>query len=271
MTNCLELSACVDFKDLEKKIVGLFLSKNLDYYISERFITKNRTRYVFSVKATDNIPKKKIAELLGNWIVDLYEPILVEEILRNEFFECETDKRKVLTSIYEILATMEKIYDKEYIVKKITKYLESEDCIQLDGFIRFRLNEYWHKLYWIICEAIEEFYVEKDYEAFLMLLSEYIDERQSMIDLLHIKTDSNGEYLFYDFRMSKIEINYRDFASVNSIENFLTKDDMLLSILITLAPKRIIWHNSDFVENKNIKNTLMSVFKNRFSICNDTE
>ncbi len=271
MTNCLELSACVDFKNLEEKIVGIFSSKNLDYYISERLVSKNKIRYVFSIKATDNIPKKKIAELLGDWIVDLYEPILVEEILRNEFFECEADKKKVLTSVSDNLSAAEKLYDKEYIVKKITKYLESEEYIQLDGFIRFRLNEYWHKLYWIICEAIEEFYVEKDYEAFLMLLSEYVDERQSMIDLLHIKTDSNGEYLFYDFKMSKIEINYKDFASVNPIENFLTKDDILLSILITLAPKRIIWHNADLVKNKNITNTLARIFKDKFSVCDDCE
>lgn len=269
LTNCLELSACVDFKDLEEKIVKFFSNENLNYYISERFVTKNKTRYVFTIKATDNIPKGEIAELLGDWIVDLYEPILVEEILKNEFFECESDKKTVLKSVFDNLSTMEKIYDKKYIVKKITKYLESDNYIQLDGFIRFRLNEYWHKLYWIICEAIEEFYVEKDYNAFLILLSEYVDERQSMIDLLHIKTDSNGEYLFYDFKMSKIEVNYKDFASMNPTENFLTKDDILLSILITLAPKRIIWHNADLVKNKNITNTLEHIFKDRFSVCND--
>ena len=141
----------------------------------------------------------------------------------------------------------------------------------MDGFIRFRLPLYRQELYLNLCEAMEEFYIEKEYEDFIKLLSEYIQYKQPLIDLIHIKTEFDGEISFYDFTKSKIELSVENDDVCNPIENFLTKDDILISILIALAPKRIIWHKTEFANNQNILNTIKSIFGERFSVCDGCE
>ena len=116
-------------------------------------------------------------------------------------------------------------------------------------------------------DAAEEYYIEKEYEEFIELLSDYIDQCPSMIYLLHISHKPDGEFLFYDFTKTKIRIDAEKTTAHNPIENFLTYEDMLVSILITLAPKRIIWHSSEKHENNNITKTIQRIFKDRFSVC----
>jgi len=73
--------------------------------------------------------------------------------------------------------------------------------------------------------------------------------------------------LIYDFTKTNISINLEKTTPYNPIENFLTNEDILISILIALAPKRIIWHSTENSENLNITKTIKAIFKERFSIC----
>ena len=160
LTNCLELVSRIDLKKLGDEITGLISENEIDYFVVENIYD----RYTFFIKTFNNISKEDIAELLGNWIIEFYEPIVIDELLKGEFFEDETDRNKVYKAILDKSDSSLKLYNKKIIVKKITKYLESENLIQIDGLIRFRLCDYRNELYMSVCEAIEEFYIKKDYE-----------------------------------------------------------------------------------------------------------
>ena len=99
----------------------------------------------------------------------------------------------------------------------------------------------------------------------------YIDDKIPMVDLLHIKANPDGSFSFYDFRQSSIAFSVEEDSVSQLFKNFLTEEDKLISVLITLAPKRIIWQETEKNKNQNIIKTVSEIFKDRFSLCNGCE
>lgn len=264
MSDSVEISSGINLAVVADKIVQSAYN-GIDYFIIEEVKGKNN-RYILNLTSQKSLQKEYIAELLSDWILRYYEPEIMAEILQSDFVDNEFDKQQILSAVTKQADFIRYFYNKAYIVKKITNYLKLEKIIQIEGFVRFRLTEYRQELYNMLYDAAEEYYIEKEYKEFIDLLSEYINQSQPMIDLLHISRKSNGEFVFYDFAKSKIMIEEEKNTDLNLIENFLTYEDMLISILITLAPKRIIWHSSDKTVN-NIAKTIQSIFKERFSVC----
>ncbi len=266
MLNCLEISSGINLKDVIDKIVKS-TDNNMDYFIVEEIPGKKKKRYIFRIKSHRKLPTEQIAELLSEWILHNYEPEFLSEILHSDFVDNDYDKQQIISRVIEKKDFIRYFCDKVYIVKKITNYLKFQNSIHIDGFVRFRLDEYRQELYNLLYDATEKFYIEKEYDEFINLLSVYLDKSQPMIDLLHISRKSNGEFLFFDFTKTNIRLSIEKTTSFNQIENFLTNEDMLISILIKLSPKRIIWHSTEKFENQNIAKTIKAIFKDRFSIC----
>ncbi len=269
--NSLNISSSVDLSYISNAIVNTVSDDNLDYIITENIPYKTGKRYFFQVKSRGEICADDVAELISDWIIDFYEPKLMAKMLKNDFAEDINDRQKILQSAAKKNSLSKKIYNKKYIVKKVSKYLYDENNLYIDGFVRFRLCEYRHQLYMLLCEAVEEFYIEKEYEEFIELLGVYIDDRVPMVDLLHIKANSDGSFSFYDFRQSSIAFSIEEDSVSQLFKNFLTEEDKLISVLITLAPKRIIWHETQNNKNQNIIKTVKEIFKDRFSVCHGCE
>lgn len=262
------LVLCSDIRlNTFENIIRENLQNNIIYLKDETVLSENHTKkHFFEICFKHYIDEEIIADLLSKWIIKCYEPYLIEKILYSEFPENHADKAEILKKVFEKKRYFE---NNQYIVKKLTNYFKTENNIIISGFIQFRLNEYKKGLYIDLYEIIEDYYIEKEYEEFLELLKEYVDVKPSCIDLIHINTDSDGNYMFFDFKMNKINVEIEDDVSLNQFKNFFTRDDILLSFLITLAPKRIIWHKTQNLRNCNILNTVKTIFKNKVSVCTD--
>jgi len=265
--NSLSIISGIDLNDIEKKLIENTEEVKIDYFLDETFSYNNEKKYFFFIKTNGYKSKNAIIEDLSNWIIDVYTNKVLKKILITEFMLDTKEREKILKSAIQKTGFLKKNYYKKQLVKKLTNYFKTEDNLIIDGFLRFRFFEYNDELYRILYETIDEFYVEKEYEEFINLLKLYIDEKPPMIDLLHVKQESNGNFAFYDFKKNNISINIEKSEEINLIENFLTKEDILLSILMTLAPKRIIWHSKCKSENKTIINTISEIFKERFTVC----
>ena len=266
MNDFLEIYSYRDLGSIGNEIIKL-MSADMDYYISETKNAEKGRRYALEIGAIKPIHTIEIAEILGDWIVKNLEPSVIEEILSSEFCADNNDKQKILDSVDKKNGYVEKFCNRKCIVKKLTQYLSKENSIIIEGFVRFRLTEYRERLCAKVYEAIEELWLEREYREFIELLKLYISNLAPMIDLIQIKKNSDGKFEFFDLSKKKIEINIEKSTPQDPIEIFLTNDDMLLSILIALAPRRIILHESENVKNKNIIKTFEEIFGKRFSLC----
>lgn len=260
-----------DIDEIKKNIVMVVEDTEIDYILTQKITTNKNNRYFLTLKSDKELPTQKISEIIGNWMVDVYIEILSQKMLTMYFSKIEDYKERILENVAKKITVFKNNYYKKHIVKELTTYFETENSLIIDGFLKFRLFEYREEILGALYDSVEEFYVEQEYEEFLALLSEYIYEKQPMIDLLHIKHDFDGKFYFYDFKKNNIAFDIEKSDEINLIENFLTREDILISILITLAPKRIIWHNKCALKNLTIMNTVKELFKERFSLCNGCE
>lgn len=260
-----------DIDEIRRNIVMAAESTEIDYILTQKIPGNKNDRYFLTVKSDKELPVTRISEIIGNWMVDVYLEYLSQKMLAMYFSQIEAHKDRILENVTKKMTALKNNYYKERVVKNLTKYFETESSLIIDGFLKFRLFEYREEILGALYDSVEEFYVEQEYEEFLELLSQYIYEKPPMIDLLHIKHDFDGKFYFYDFKKNNIAVDIEKSDEINLIENFLTREDILISILITLAPKRIIWHNKCTVKNLTIMNTVKGLFKERFSLCTGCE
>ncbi len=222
-------------------------------------------KHYFYIQTRKNLPTEDIAAKISDWILETYEEYVLTDTLKDEFIFFEQD------NIYEILEKARnsikifyKFYYKYVIVKKITSFLNSNNKIYLDGFVMFRLTEYRRLAEMVICDAIDQLMAEKEYDEFIKLLKEYISDATPSIVLLHIKVNDNGSFSLFNFKKSQIM-----FAEENvyGCRNIFSNTNELLNIIISIVPKRIIWHNNLMVNNWELINTLELLFEDKFAIC----
>jgi len=162
-----------------------------------------------------------------------------------------------------------KVNRKAKVLYRLIDYLEKEKVINVEGFLNFRLNEYFTEVYEILDKLIDEYMMEKEYEEFIGLLKYFVNTQKSQIDTLNIVVDKKGKYHFYDKSLKALTEEYiKDTVSEISIKN-LSSDDLLLSYLITLLPEKINFHQISNIRNKEIIETIKNIFENRVYICNN--
>ncbi|MBR5155528.1 MAG: putative sporulation protein YtxC [Clostridia bacterium] len=266
MNNILNISSKINFEE----IISTFTPDKIDYFYTETQVNKRgSTRHFLSVQFKSEISSVYIAKELARFILAKYEPFLLQEMLSQNFLEfSDNESREILNTATNSMAIFDQIYNEITIVKNLTKYLDFYDSLSIEGFLNFRATEYKRVVRMVLSDAIDKFLIKEEYNDFVEMLKCYINDSEPQIDLIHIKPNLDGSFSFYNFKKNRIIFQMDE---INPIENFMTNEDMLISILIALMPKRIIWHNNLYFEFENIKTTISKVFGNRFCICNGCE
>ncbi len=215
---------------------------------------------------TDNRVIDYVSQIIAEWIINKYKPDFIRSYIKNNFEEdIIRYNDRIIDKTVKSTALLDEIYSKKIIVKKLTDYIKENSSISVKGFVSFRIAEYKRLVESIVFDTVDEIYVEREYTEFLQLLKAYIDNSVPMVDLLHVYVQNNLKISLYNFKMEEIEVKLED---MDSTEFFLTKDDLLVSVLISLTPKRIIWHNNPNYKNTSLINTLNEIFPERFYLCN---
>jgi len=196
--------------------------------------------------------EKEIAE----WIVDHYEYNIILDIA-NKNYEglTDEDKKEIVYSVINNLS-----FDRNSREKKIEKclknYLKTENEINLQGFVRFRLKEYREELEKVIDDIIDEYIVEKEYFAFIDLLKEFVAYQLPILNTVNVYFGENGAV----YQNDKGEDMSQYIEDNIYLGDDLTEEDKLLTTIVMLAPKKLnIKFDKDY-ENEEIKRTIKLIF-----------
>lgn len=157
---------------------------------------------------------------------------------------------------------------KNSIIQKIIECIEENKEINIKGFITFRMKELLGDLESIIDKVVESYMVEREYNEFINLLKYFVELQDSKIDKVNILIQKDGSYSILDEAGKNIMDSL--FSDLSDVKYSATVniEDMLLSGLITNAPKKIIIHGTENCTNKEVLDTIKKVFENRAIICN---
>lgn len=230
---------------------------------------EDKARYFLSIKSKKNISVAGIADCLSDWILREFEYPFAKYIFNQRFLTLYDDEEeKIIKAALTNKYQAEKLYDKKLLVKKLTQYLQENEKISIDGFLMFRAKAYERRIEEYLFDATEEFFAEQEYQEFLQLIKLYLTKAQHQLGLLHIKVNCDGSFLLYDFK--KAEVSLEEHNS-NLYDDLYSKDTQLVSALLTLNPKRIIWHNNCFFKDTKLIDSIKEIFEQRFAECNGCE
>jgi len=218
---------------------------------------------------------------MGNAFSDIIvhdiEEKFIHRILVSEYYYFSSTERKTIIEHLENVQESEeykfgegvtyRISRRAKILQQIIDYLRENHEINLEGFIRFRLKSYLEELEGHVEKAVEDFLMEKEYHEFIRLLRYFVDIQDAKIDVANVVMGEGGKYHLYDKLNRMINNEYLEDLATEMADKDISYDDLLISSLITLAPKHIILHFEGKMKNREIVQTIKSVFGERVCIC----
>lgn len=197
-------------------------------------------------------------------IMSHYEKPLLKRITEHEFPYAAPGERLEIFNLalkhasaesQDAMDTIHYERRKELIKEQALDYLKENSYIIINGFVNFRLGEYKNELRNLCHDAAEELYAMREYDEFMNMLRFFVSVQAPKESLVHI-VKSHGVIRIYNKRHKDITDRYCEEA-IFSDEGF-TREDVILSALITIAPRKIVIH--DKCENERIYDTVANVF-----------
>lgn len=235
----------------------------------------------------DNNYSEKLENILDLYMSNILYKVVIETFRRQEIYEYLTDtyfflKHEELLEVEEsvmgVLSCKEGISDDtnvycmnrvNSIIEKIKSCIEENREININGFIRFRMKELVTDIEMVIDKVVEKYMVEKEYKEFIKLLKYFVEIQDSKIEELNIIITPGGAYEIKDSYGNDI---FKDFVSELSeckLGDTINIEDVIISGLITNAPRKVIIHKKEYCTNEEFLDTIVNVFGTRVVICNN--
>jgi putative sporulation protein YtxC len=153
------------------------------------------------------------------------------------------------------------------ILTRLMEFLERNDEVVLDGFVRFRLRDYLEELEDAVDRAVDEYLMEREYREFIRLLRYFIEMQESRIEEVHVLVSPSGIYRLVDRENQPLRSDHLDEGIIQMMEGDLGYEDLLVSSLIALAPRLVTIHTKDGAQKLPSLDTLNSIFAERLLVC----
>lgn len=260
------ITLCVD---KNSDILMEIIQKN----ISDSIKIQNSTKNEFLFSSNDpSLLNLKLAETLTEYIIDYEENNILKSLLTHDYLllnKCE--KLHILEEACNLINKNENDFIKTLILLKrrflikqnILEYLNENSTLDIDGFVTFRLSAYKKMLSELIQKVIEDLKVQQEYKEFINMLKFFVETQKNRSSKIHIVFEKNGEYTLFDANNKDITKQcFSEFTEAKE-QNNLNNEDVLISSLITLAPKKVFLHFETENFNKKIVHTIEQIFENK--------
>lgn len=225
----------------------------------------------------DGLTARQIREKLHQYIADTISEIIledmqsqmVEKIIQDEYFYFGKEERsKILKDAMAIMwggnptVRSEAIRSRwrSRLWKRVMEHLEGNDELVLEGFVRFRLKDFLKELGEAVDRAVDDLLIEKEYTEFIKLLRYFVEIQEPKVDEVHVLMGEDMKYTLLDSGLHVINNDMLEDLAKEITDKEISCDDLLISSLITIAPRRITIHQADRIQNTELLNTINNVF-----------
>lgn len=240
-------------------------------------VTLTCTTYPSHLSSSDvyDIYRHTFCKALAEYVVEELEEECIYRMLRQDYaFEDAAQVMQIYRYCFTMLFLNEghserderKVAERKHkVFRQALACISNEGLFHLGGFVRFRLKDYFAELAEVIEYAIDEYVIDKEYQEFIHLLRYFISKQEAQLPVVHIVHLEGRKFALYDHKKEPIRAEQiEEYLKMWNVDS-LTVDDLLVSTLMAIAPKKIILHTQD-TENTVIA-TLKNIFQHRLHVC----
>ncbi|WPX07922.1 putative sporulation protein YtxC [Anaerocellum danielii] len=258
--------------DRNQNVKGLFIEPNqcgsITFY--GIFLSDDELKKNFDLNAYERV-KCFVADAIANVIIEYTkEKFLFKLIKDHYYFLDEIEAKKIFQEsqkrINELTNAQSFSKVKFEIIKKVLDFLDSNFEFNFEGFLTFRLKDYIKTIQNIVEDVTNKYLLEREYFQFINLLKYFTDIQESKIE--HVDVIPTAKmYLILDREGNEIKDEFYELLSKNFKLN-LSKEDILLSRLISLSPQNIVFHKHQGTTiPEDIIEILYLVFDKKLQLC----
>ncbi|MBQ7669081.1 MAG: putative sporulation protein YtxC [Clostridia bacterium] len=248
--------------------------------ISDKVVFNKINSSEYAIYSNDSdFLKLKISEILTEYILTNYEYSILKNIILSDYFYLTNDEKlEILDKAYSLITTNENEFLKMLIILKrrflikqsVLDLLNETSEINIDGFVNFRLKNYKNMLTEVVEKVTKDFILQKEYKEFIDMLKYFVDTQAKRTSKVHIVFENNGRYTILNDHNHDITSEcFEEFGDAKRSNN-LTNEDLLISSLISLAPKKVFIQLTSENYNQKILKTIMQIFENKTFIVDNT-
>lgn len=233
-----------------------------------------------SFSSTVSIFKHFTSNAISDIIINEWEDNIIEDIIKENYYYFNKNEQKLIreyankTLNYDqVLGKKDYLYQinrKSHVLQRVLEYLETNNSIIIEGFVNFRLKDYVAELRDAVDKAVDEYLMEKEYREFIKLLKYFVEVQEPKHEMVHIITAGNC-FDIYDSQMNLLNKELLDDFVFEVSENDINYDDLLVSVLITIAPSKIVIHLENNKLFKEAVDTIKNIFDGKVIICDGCE
>ncbi|WP_297635523.1 putative sporulation protein YtxC [uncultured Clostridium sp.] len=262
-----------DLKTLLKKkeiVIGL-----VEQIEGETHIIK-----VLCEEESEEIQKKVklyISDLLYRMVIKDYKRREMFQLIKDTYFFLKQDEiLEIEVLVMETLYRENKIGDDiglyceekiNEIILKINECLNENNELNINGFITFRMRSLREDIEDVIDKVIQKYMVDKEYNEFIKLLKYFVEIQDSKIEKINIIIDKEGSYRIEDEGGKDIFEQFTKEIGDSKIGIDANIEDVIISGLITNAPKEVLIMGRKNCINKEFIKTVECVFNEKVIYC----
>lgn len=225
--------------------------------------------------------KYQLAEVLAENIMTVWEDELVRRRLERNYRSLSENEKQVVygkaldflkkCNNNESLNLLMRFGRKNKIAHRIFEHLDHNDLLVVDGFINFCLRDYLTEIKFAIELACEEVRNEREYNEFIKLLRYFVDSQVPRVLEVNLLIKDSGLFNIWDGEGNFIDEKYVNYYLDDILVNNVNVDDVLVSILITIAPRRVILHSFGKIPDTESMRVIRKVFRDKILTCRGCE
>jgi putative sporulation protein YtxC len=215
-----------------------FVTIQLDRNIGEEWAFSHKVAELI----LDHLRRHWIRRFL--WVYYAFFDLVEQRVISDRAWEILGDKLEV-EKIHEQTALC--VYD----------WVEDSTELIVDGFTRFRLPWFWIMLQEAVDQSVDVFLLEKEFNEFIRLLRYFVDMQEPRTSVVHILPGVSNSVELVDGAGNTVQQEYVE-------QTAYYFEDLIVSALVNMAPRRIIIHVS---QQSDIVNIISKVFTERVRVC----
>ena len=262
-------------KEIVVKIEALMKEQEIGGQVESK---KNHSIYEIHYKS--NADKEKNDEALAHVMNDMMQERAISKVckqyLKNREDLSHLERREISEAFMKnnYLSRQEGFSYMTYYLLYLPVYKEIKEkqTLHIEGWFRFRLDKYKIILKDILEQFIEDYMAKKDVVSFIKLMRDASLLAVPLEEVMHVVYKQEGKIHLYNKNLKNVTSYYiKKYCKDLLLDSTLTREDLLLHVLLTICPKKIVMHKMENMKTKQFINTLEIIFEENITYCTECE